>query len=102
MSVFLTPEGQPFYGGTYFPPTPRYGMPSFKQVLTAVADGWQNRRQELVASGQGLVEALREGLKREGAKSEGAKSETVEFAFQNLLKGLDRVHGGWGSAPKFP
>ena len=45
MSVFLTPDGQPFYGGTYFPPTPRYGMPSFVQVLLSVADAWRNRRQ---------------------------------------------------------
>jgi hypothetical protein len=51
MSVFLTPEGQPFYGGTYFPPKPRYGMPSFTDVLLGIADAWQNRRQELVESG---------------------------------------------------
>ncbi len=108
MSVFLTPEGQPFYGGTYFPPTPRYGMPSFTQVLTAVADGWQNRRQELIESGQRLVAALEqqsaigEGVKREDAKREDLKPETVESAFQNIVKRFDRVHGGWGDAPKFP
>jgi uncharacterized protein YyaL (SSP411 family) len=108
MSVFLTPEGEPFYGGTYFPPTPRYGMPSFTQVLAAVADGWQNRRQELVVSGQRLVAALeqqsamREGVKREDVKREDMKPETVESAFQNLSKRFDRVHGGWGDAPKFP
>jgi uncharacterized protein YyaL (SSP411 family) len=108
MSVFLTPEGQPFYGGTYFPPTPRYGIPSFTQVLVAVADGWRNRRQELVKSGQRLVVALEqqsamhEGVKREGVKREGLESETVESAFQNLLRRFDRVHGGWGDAPKFP
>jgi len=103
MSVFLTPEGEPFYGGTYFPPTPRYGMPSFSQVLAAVADGWQNRRQELVESGQRLVEALeQQSTIREGVKREDLKSGTVESAFQNLSKGFDRVHGGWGNAPKFP
>ncbi|NIP68444.1 MAG: DUF255 domain-containing protein, partial [Planctomycetales bacterium] len=103
MSVFLTPEGQPFYGGTYFPPTPRYGMPSFTQVLTAVADGWRNRRQELVVSGQRLVAALeQQSAIREDVKRESVKSETVESAFQNLSRRFDRVHGGWGDAPKFP
>jgi uncharacterized protein YyaL (SSP411 family) len=102
MSVFLTPEGQPFYGGTYFPPTPRYGMPSFSQVLAAVADGWQNRRQELVVSGQRLVAALEVGGVSDGEEREDLKPETVESAFQNLLKRFDRVHGGWGDAPKFP
>src|SRR5512143_3691858 len=47
MSVFLTPDGKPFYGGTYFPPVPRYGMPSFREVLRAVAEAWQNRRDEI-------------------------------------------------------
>jgi uncharacterized protein YyaL (SSP411 family) len=107
MSVFLTPEGQPFYGGTYFPPTPRYGMPSFTQMLTAVADGWQNRRQELVESGQRLVVALEQqsaigGSVRDLRPTEDLKPATVESAFQSLLKRFDRVHGGWGDAPKFP
>ncbi len=103
MSVFLTPEGEPFYGGTYFPPTPRYGMPSFRQVLTAVANGWQNRRRELVASGQRLVEALKQqSAISEGVKREGVKRETLGAAFENLWRGFDRVRGGWGSAPKFP
>ena len=102
MSVFLTPEGQPFYGGTYFPPTPRYGMPSFSQVLAAVADGWQNRRQELVVSGQRLVAALEQSAIGEDVKREDLMPETVESAFQSLLKRFDRVHGGWGDAPKFP
>ena len=99
MSVFLTPDGQPFYGGTYFPPTPRYGMPSFTQVLTAITDGWQNRRHELVASGQRLVEAL----KQQSAIGESVKRESVMgAAFETLWRGFDRVHGGWGDAPKFP
>jgi uncharacterized protein YyaL (SSP411 family) len=102
MSVFLTPEGQPFYGGTYFPPTPRYGMPSFTQVLTAVADGWQNRRQELIESGQRLVAALEQSTIGQDVEHEDLKPETVESAFQNLVKRFDRVHGGWGDAPKFP
>jgi hypothetical protein len=103
MSVFLTPDGQPFYGGTYFPPTPRYGMPSFSQVLAAVADGWQNRRQELMEGSQRVVAVIeQQSVIGQDVKREGLRSETVESAFQNLLKRFDRVHGGWGDAPKFP
>jgi len=101
MSVFLMPEGEPFYGGTYFPPTPRYGMPSFTQVLAAVADGWQNRRQELIESGQRLVAALEQSTIGD-VKHEDLKPETVESALQNLSRRFDRIHGGWGTAPKFP
>ena len=103
MSVFLTPDGQPFYGGTYFPPTPRYGMPSFVQVLLSVADAWLNRRQELLAGGQQLVNAIeRQMAVAEGVKREDMKRETLEAAFENLSRSFDEVHGGWGSAPKFP
>jgi len=103
MSVFLTPEGQPFYGGTYFPPKRRYGMPSFTDVLLAVADAWQNRRQELVEGGKRLVEAVeRQSAVREDVKREDVKRETLESAFENLWQRFDRTHGGWGDAPKFP
>ena len=103
MSVFITPEGQPFYGGTYFPPERRYGMPSFTDVLLSVADAWQNRRQELVESGQRLVEAIeRQSVVRGDVKREDVKRETVETAFANLWQRFDRTHGGWGDAPKFP
>ena len=75
MSVFLTPDGHPFYGGTYFPPAPRYGMPSFTQVLEAIVAGWQNRRDELVASGLKLVDAIQ----RQGQADvqAGAKHEVL-------------------------
>ena len=103
MSVFLTPDGQPFYGGTYFPPTPRYGMPSFAQVLLSIADAWRNRRQELLAGGQQLVNAIeRQMAVAEGVKREDVKRETLEAAFENLSRSFDEVHGGWGGAPKFP
>src|SRR5262245_64322758 len=60
MTVFMTPEGVPFYGGTYFPPTPRYQMPSFTQVLMGVADAYKNRRDELLRAGKELLEHMRE------------------------------------------
>jgi uncharacterized protein YyaL (SSP411 family) len=108
MSVFLTPDGRPFYGGTYFPPAPRYGMPSFTQVLLAVADAWRNRRQELVQGGEQLVAAIERqtsvtnNLKPETLKPETLTSETLDTAVENLWGRFDSVHGGWGAAPKFP
>ncbi|MBN1920460.1 MAG: thioredoxin domain-containing protein [Anaerolineae bacterium] len=101
MSVFLTPESAPFYGGTYFPKTARYGMPAFTQVLRAIAEAWNSRRDELMAGGERLVQALREQVG--GAAEEGAlTAATLEQAFQTLRSSFDTVHGGWGSAPKFP
>ena len=75
MTVFLTPQGAPFYGGTYFPPSPRYGMPSFIQVLQAIIDGWHSRRDELVTSGQKLVEAIQ----RQGQADVGPASKPHEL-----------------------
>jgi uncharacterized protein YyaL (SSP411 family) len=108
MSVFLTPDGRPFYGGTYFPPSPRYGMPSFTQVLLAVADAWRNRRQELVQGGEQLVAAIErqtsitDNLRPETLKPETLTPETLHTAMENLWDRFDSVHGGWGAAPRFP
>jgi len=103
MSVFLTPDGQPFYGGTYFPPTPRYGMPAFADVLLAVADAWQNRRQELLDGSRQLVASIeRQMMVLGGVKRETVKRETLAAAFGNLRRGFNQEHGGWGGAPKFP
>jgi uncharacterized protein YyaL (SSP411 family) len=103
MSVFLTPDGQPFYGGTYFPPVPRYGMPSFMDVLLAVADAWQNRRQELEEGSRNLVAAIVQQMPvGPNLKPETLKPETILSAFRKLERDFDRVHGGWGGAPKFP
>ena len=103
MSVFLTHKGQPFYGGTYFPPERRYGMPSFTDVLLSVADAWQNRRQELVESGQRLVAAIeQQSAISANSKPETLNPETLNTAFENLWQRFDRTHGGWSDAPKFP
>jgi hypothetical protein len=101
MSVFVTPKGEPFYGGTYFPKEPRYGMPSFKQVLTAVAEAWENRREELLGSADQVTEALqrREGV---GGEAEVLHPETLDVAVRALRQQFDSVEGGWGGAPKFP
>ncbi len=103
MSMFLTPEGIPFYGGTYFPPTPRYGGPAFTDVLLVVADAWQNRRQELLEDGQQLVNAIeRQVTALQSAKREDVKRETLDSAFEGIARGFDHRYGGWGDAPKFP
>jgi uncharacterized protein YyaL (SSP411 family) len=103
MSVFLTPDGHPFYGGTYFPPQPRYGMPSFTQVLQAIVDGWQNRRQELISSGQRLVQAIeRQSQVDSSKKRKDLDQDILHSAFRALQQRFDRTHGGWGEAPKFP
>ena len=103
ISLFLTPDGLPFYGGTYFPPTPRYGMPSFSQVLVAVATAWQNRRQELIANGRRLLAELEaQSALHERAPTEALRRETLTGAVEHLWQRFDRQHGGWNGAPKFP
>jgi hypothetical protein len=101
MSVFLTPDLKPFYGGTYWPPTGRQGMPGFDQVLVAVADAWQNRRQQAVEQADALVEHLA----TMAAGPEGAgplRPALVEQAVAAILRSFDHAHGGFGGAPKFP
>ncbi len=101
MSVFLTPDLVPFYGGTYFPPRPHYGMPSFHEVLLALADYWHNQRDEVIQSGQRILEALLQ--QKSGHASEGNLTpDTLQQATRALLSSYDGEHGGWGRAPKFP
>jgi uncharacterized protein YyaL (SSP411 family) len=101
MSVFLTPEMKPFYGGTYWPPTSRMGMPGFDQVLRAVIQAWDERRDQALAQAEQLTEYLRQG----GAPKEEpawATSETLDAAATRLERSFDFTHGGFGGAPKFP
>lgn len=103
MSVFLTPEGAPFYSGTYFPKTARYGMPSFTQVLRAIAEAWETRREQLLQGGDRLVQTLREqGMTTAPVPGQELSTTTLEEAFHHLQQNFDTVHGGWGNAPKFP
>ena len=103
MSVFLTPDGAPFYGGTYFPDRPRHGMPSFSQVLDGVWRAWTEQRAEVLAAGQRLVGTLVEQA-RLGASGETPAIDRGFFAAvdQALVSRFDRVNGSWGGAPKFP
>jgi len=101
MTVFLQPSGEPFFGGTYFPPEPRHGLPSFKQVLIAVAEAWRDRREEVGNSGRQLVEHIQAGA-RVPASREPLTSDVLQTAQLHLRDGFDAQWGGWGRAPKFP
>ena len=101
MSVFLTPEGKPFYGGTYFPPVPRFNMPSFRSLLSNIAQAWQNDRDRLTATATELAQHV--------ANSPALATEldlidptTIDRAAEALFNRYDWKFGGWGSAPKFP
>lgn len=101
MSVFLTPEGQPFYGGTYYPPQPRYGMPSFQQVLQSVAKAYRDRRQDVLGQAARLTQALQRTAYL-SAQEGDLGSELLDEAVGALDQAFDRDNGGFGSQPKFP
>ena len=102
LNVFLTPDLQPFYGGTYFPPTSRQGLPAFSALLLSIHDAWQHKRQELISSGEKLVAAIQERNATQLGTAQPLLSSTLETGFQQLRQTFDGVHGGWGGAPKFP
>jgi uncharacterized protein YyaL (SSP411 family) len=101
MTVFLTPEGEPFYGGTYFPPEPRHGMPAFQQVLTALADAYRDQRDDVATQAGALVDALRRNARAE-ASPELLTAELLDDAVDTLRAQYDPRWGGFGRAPKFP
>jgi uncharacterized protein len=101
MTVFLTPDGRPFFGGTYFPPEPRFNLPSFSQLLLAVDDAYRQRRPELERQADALVGAIREASAAPPSL-EPLTTELVSRAVSTLAAQFDPVHGGFGRAPKFP
>ena len=109
MSVFLTPDGRPFYGGTYFPDTPRHGLPSFRQVLEGVRAAWTTQRAELeqsgVAAGRCAGRSRRRSATGAGHRApleRAARAGCSTPRPRAIVAGFDAVHGGWGRAPKFP
>jgi uncharacterized protein YyaL (SSP411 family) len=100
LSVFLAPDGRPFYGGTYFPPAPRRGLPGFLQLLEAVANAWKTRRGELEATAADLA-AHMEAVGRAPA-GDGPGPGALDAAARSFEREFDPVHGGFGGAPKFP
>jgi uncharacterized protein YyaL (SSP411 family) len=101
MTVFLTPEGEPFYGGTYYPPERRHGLPSFRDVLTAVSNAYRERRGEVVRQAQALVEAVR-AQSEQRPSNEPLTSHVLHDAVRTLRTQFDPEWGGFGRAPKFP
>ena len=100
MTVFLTPDGRPFYAGTYFPPQPLHGRPSFRQVLAAVGEAWRDRRDEAVRAAGSIAEALAGRTLPQG--SAPPDRDDLSRAVRALAAQEDREHGGFGGAPKFP
>ncbi len=99
MTVFMTPDGKPFYGGTYFPPDDRYGRPGFVRVLESLHDAWAKRRDEVISSADDLTNHL--GADRLQPATEIDANLTAN-ALQTLQTNFDRTWGGFGGAPKFP
>ena len=100
MTVFLTPEGQPFWGGTYFPPEDRSGRPGLPTILRSIAQAWRTQRQQILSSGQNLTQLLQA---REPSDATGAITlEVLDAATQQYAQQYDADHGGFGDAPKFP
>ncbi len=101
MSMFLTPDLKPFYGGTYFPPDDRYGRPGFKRLLLALADAWENRREEILQVAEQQTEQVQLVMRLK--PGEGALGpELLRSAANYLGRAFDSRHGGFGAAPKFP
>jgi hypothetical protein len=101
LNTFLTPEQQPFYAGTYFPPEPRHGLPSWKMVLEAVGDAWERRREDVVRQGEQLVQSLGATARLEPS-AEPIQEALLLDAVSALGHMYDAANGGWGGAPKFP
>jgi uncharacterized protein YyaL (SSP411 family) len=101
-SIFLTPDLNPFYGGTYFPPTARYGMPSFTQVLEEIARLWDSDRSRILEQASGLTSSLKTLFTTLPAQENIEGSQLIQQAVAVLEADFDGKWGGWGSAPKFP
>jgi uncharacterized protein len=101
MTVFLLPTGEPFFGGTYYPPAPRHGLPSFRQVLAAVSAAYRERRVDVTRSASQLVEAVRSSSDPTPS-AEPLTGATLAEAVGNLRRTFDVERGGFGGAPKFP
>lgn len=101
MTVFLTPEGVPFYGGTYFPPQDRFNMPGFPRVLISVAEAYRDRPNDVLETSSSVLKELRR-LSTVSGSDETIGEELLDAAYLGLIRGYDSVNGGFGGAPKFP
>jgi uncharacterized protein YyaL (SSP411 family) len=101
MTMFLTPDGVPFYGGTYFPPSDRYNMPGFPRILASVAEAFRSQPDQVASTATAMLGELRRvGLAEQSR--EVLREETLDSAFRRISANYDRTNGGFGGAPKFP
>ena len=100
LTVFCTPEGRPFFGGTYYPPEPRHGMPSFQQILEAMKEAWSNRQSEIDEAAQKILEVIRTPTTK--GPPTAIDMNTLVRASESLMQQADPVHGGFGQGQKFP
>jgi uncharacterized protein len=98
MTVFMTPDGRPFFAGTYFPNRPHHGMPSFGQVLDAISDAWSNKREDVLGQAQQLVDAISPVIPTGTMIGRADLKRAVDA----VLRSFDATYGGFGGAPKFP
>ncbi len=101
LSAFLTPDGKPFFAGTYFPKEPAHGLPSFRQVLEGIDDAWRERREDVERQGGRVVDAISRAASQ-SASPEPLTDEITSQALAELRRAFDETWGGFGSAPKFP
>jgi len=103
LNVFLTPDLKPFYGGTYFPPVPKYGMPAFPDLLAALADSWRKEPEKIASISGQLADQIASEAYWKGQDGPAVLTPgSLESAAAKLLSTYDWDNGGWGSAPKFP
>jgi len=100
LSVFLTPDLKPFYGGAYFPPEPRYDMPSFRQVLEFVAKVWKDKKSDMVENAEQVAKAISDDISRAGSSE--LPPRLLDDGYAALVSSFDPEHGGFGGSPKFP
>jgi uncharacterized protein YyaL (SSP411 family) len=101
MTVFLTPDGEPFTGGTYFPPQAQHGLPAFRDVLRGVAASWRDKRDTVGEHADNIVKHIRSSAELKPTEAE-LDEGLMAAAFENLVMSFDQQWGGWGRAPKFP
>ena len=99
LSVFLIPDLKPFYGGTYFPPSPRFGMPSFNQILKGIINAWETNPDGISQNANSITAAVQS---QQGQSISGEKLPDLDAAVNILIRSYDWENGGWGDAPKFP
>ncbi|MFP4501892.1 MAG: thioredoxin domain-containing protein [Candidatus Hydrogenedentota bacterium] len=102
LSVFLTPELKPFYGGTYYPPLDLYGQPGFLRVIKSIADTWRRKRAEVIQSADSLTDYIRQQAAPPDGASGPVAMDLLYAALEQRRKTFDNAAGGWGGAPKFP